>query len=233
MTKPVCSEKRTCNTGYGSHGDFWKRPSRIHIPQPAYSDEDLARMTRVYGENSATGQVGMQGMEDRGVLNDYKAQQEQIRKNRVDNLAIQAQNRVRQMPNVQNPTQQLSIQNGLPPDLSNDIGYENPLIKVRDTWQGEFYGGVKDAGKTGYGAVKDVNPAFNAVATTGENILNRDVDALTGQAVDKAKDTATDKVKDFAKDIAPKPIKKVWGLYDDYTAVTEKVGEIKDAIPED
>ena len=234
LTKPICSEKRTCNTGYGSHGDFWKRPSRVHTPQLAYSNEDLARMARVYGENSPTGQVGIQGMKDRGVLEDYKAQQEEVRKSRADNLAMQAQQRVRQTPSIQRPThQQLSIQNGIPPDLREEVGYENPLIKVRDTWKGEFYGGLKDAGKKGYGAVKDVNPTFNAVATTGENIMNRDVDALTGQAVDKAKDTATDKAKDFAKDIAPKPIRNAWNAYDDYTAVTEKVGEIKDAIPKD
>lgn len=240
LTKPVFAERAAykITPGYGSHGEFFKTPTKVYEPPPAHSNEELAGWARVFGENSPTGQVGMQGMKEREVLNDYKAQQEQTRKSRADNLAMQAQQRVRQTPNVQHPThQQLSIQNGLPPDLSNDTGYENPLIKVRDTWPGELYGGVKDASKKVDGAGRELSDSYDAARTAADAAIAGDIEGLKAQAIDKAKDTATDmaqgKLEEVAKDIAPKPIEKIWGLYDDYTAVTDKVGEIKDAIPKD
>ena len=64
-----------------------------------------------------------------------------------------------------------------------------------------------------------------------DSILNRDVDGLNKQAIDKATDTGKGKFIDKAKDIAPKPVQRAWDALDDFNAVKDKGNEIKDAIP--
>ena len=64
-----------------------------------------------------------------------------------------------------------------------------------------------------------------------DSILNRDVDGLKKQAIDKATDTGKNTLIEKAKDFAPKQVRNAWNAYDDYNAVKEKGKEIKDAIP--
>ena len=105
------------------------------------------------------------------------------------------------------------------------------MANVRDGWKGELADGGKETASILDDAGRQASPHYDAVRTTADNMLNRDVDALKNQALDKATDTGKDKLIDKAKDLAPKPVQKAWDAYDDYNAVTEKADEIKDAIP--
>ena len=204
---------------------FSNPSSRPYNPQPAYSDEDLKRLARVYGEQSETGQFATDAMGDRGVMPTYRDEQQQIEQSRVDNIAARSERALNQ--------QRLEIRDTPPPPLDGGLDYENPMTKARDGWKGELADGGKQAGTAIYGIAKDSHAGFNAIATTGENLLNKDTDALKGQAVDKVKDTGKGKLIDKAKDVAPKPVKGAWDAYDNYQEGKEKFEEIKDARPKD
>lgn len=191
-------------------------------PERSYDKERYASIARVHGENSGTGQFAVDTLKQNNDLSYYNTQKAQIQSNRQQNLATRAK---QQRP--------LNIKQGQPPSLYDEIGYENPMAKVNNTWKGELADCGKQAGTAIYDATKDSHAGFNAIATTGENLLNKDADALRGQAVDKATDTGKGNLIDKAKDIAPKPVRKAWDAYDDYNAVKEKGSEIKDAIPKD
>lgn len=223
LTKPVYSEKLNGNRrpGYGDHGKFFGKPaSRPYDPGRAWSNEKLARTARVYGEQSETGKQAIEELDNRDELVSYRAKQEQIVKNRTQNIATRA-------------AQKLDVKNTPPPSLNNEFGYENPMAKVRDGWKGELADGGKKTAGILDDSLQQVNKGYAAARTGADSILNRDVDGLKDQAVDKATDTGKGKLIDKAKDLAPKPFRKAWDAYDDYNAVKEKGTEIKDAIPKD
>jgi hypothetical protein len=198
--------------------------STPYNPGRAWDDDKLARTTRVFGEQSETGKQTINGLENSGGLTNYRAEQAQIVKNRAQNIAVASQIQV---------GQQLDITNGLPPSLGEGLDYENPMAKIRDKWKGELADGGEKTGTALYEASKDAHAGFNAIATTGENLLNKNVTGLKDQAIDKATDTGKNTLIDKAKDFAPKQVRNAWNAYDDYNAVKEKGKEIKDAIPKD
>ena len=208
--------------------------SRPYNPGKAWDNDKLARTANIYGENSKTGQVGVEGLKERGKLADYNA--EQARRDSIEQQSIASRARNIQKNSAQNNAAQqrpLGIQQGQPPSLYDEIGYENPMAKVRDGWKSEAVDGIKKTGSALDGAGRQVNKGYDAGRTVLDNVLKKNSDALKDQAVDKATETGKSKFVDKAKDFAPKPVRKAWDAYDDYNAVKEKGSEIQDAIPKD
>ena len=204
----------------------------------AMSSEELGRIIRVHGENSVVGKQAMAALKSRNDTHVYTDVEKQLESNRRQSAAARAtraQNNIKQSHvDKNNPTQQpLDMQQGQPPSLGEGLDYENPMAKVRDEWKGELADGGKKTGTALYEASKDAHAGFNAIATTGENLLNKNVTGLKDQAIDKATDTGKNTLIDKAKDFAPKQVRNAWNAYDDYNAVKEKGKEIKDAIPKD
>ena len=223
LTKPVYSEKLNGNRrpGYGDHGKFFEKPtSRPYNPGRAWSNEKLEQTARVYGKQSETGKQAIEELENRGELVSYRAKQEQIVKNRTQNIATRA-------------AQKLDVKNTPPPSLNNEFGYENPMAKVRDRWKGEAADGIKKSGVVFDNAGRQVSPQYDAGRSVVDNVINKNNDALKDQAIDKATGTGKSKIVEKAKDIAPKRVRQAWDTYDDYNAVKEKGSDIQNAIPKD
>lgn len=198
---------------------FTTPSSTPYNPGRAWDDEKLKRHTRVYGEQSATGKQTIEGLDNSGGLASYRSEQEQTVKNRTQNIATRA-------------AQKLDVKNTPPPSLNNEFGYENPMAKVRDGWKGELADGAKKATDAFRGAVGDINPIVNTGNDIYDDVTSGEyreaANKGTGAVVDKAQKTVIESAQDYGASKS-KVIDRANDVYEDYNKAQDMQSQAEEA----
>ena len=190
----------------------------------AMSSEELGRIIRVHGENSVVGKQAMAALESRNDTHVYTDVEKQLESNRRQSAAARAtraQNNIKQSHvDKNNPTQRpLDMQQGQPPSLYDEIGYENPMAKVRDEWKGK----LAEDGKEAIGTLVDATAQVNKGVAVGKTVFdlatNEDFEGLSEMGSNAAQDQATGKAQEVATEALTNRfpiIDKANNVYEDY-----------------
>ena len=234
----------------GSH-DLEDNPSGL-MAEYAKSSEELGRIIRVYGENSVVGKQAMAELERRKETKVYTDVEKQLKSNRRQNASARAaearnsaaknnasRGRTTQNNSIQNnsaqnnPTQRpLDITQGQPPSLYDDIGYENPMAKVRDGWKGEAVDGIKKSTGALVGAGSEISPIFQTGSNIYKDVASGEYREAANKGVgavgNKVKETAIESAKDYGASKS-KVLDRANDIYGDYNKAQDMQSQAEEA----